>query len=225
MGKQISEELRERVRHYNREIPAVRHRHFKVTDGPLMDEMQRIMDHRQKAFKAAGELSEELKAKSASYAGDWIFAFDKGQQQSDDFQKLWRKVGRWEGKTFFKPRRNTKAGRQMAARLKKLPRILDHNQAVKVVGLDTGPAVIEGNTWYRPVIWGWGADDPLFFVKVPWRDFDPEILEAYRIMRDADEFMCTYLDYAMWEPHPSMHEIPEWQVLKITDERNKGDAA
>ena len=79
--------------------------------------------------------------------------------------------------------------------------------------LPTFPAVIDGNRWYRPGIWGY-FDESTFFVKVPWRDYAPEILEAYKTMRDAGDYGSGAMDFALWTPHPSMHEIPEWEALK-----------
>lgn len=211
----ISKALRERVMSAV-ETPRVTFRFFIVTEGPILDELKIIRDWNDRCFKAAEKLGKSFGARSAaSYRGTWLYQFSKAPDT------LWKRELRHGGKDYYKPVQKSGEGRRIAAAIKQLDYPRDASSALSAIGLFTGPAVVEGHTWYRPVLWGWWAD-PLFLVKVPWRHFDPEILDAYKLMRTAGEYGCGAYDHALWAPHSSMREVKEWEALKIDAEHREG---
>lgn len=214
----VSKTMRDRVMS-SEEVPRVSFRFFEVTEGPLIDAMREISEEKRAAFEAAKELGKSFGASEAViYGGRWLFGFER---EPDDV--LWKVEFQQDGHRYYKPVRRTLLGRRWADAIKKLTVPRHHDNALLVLNLPTGPAVIEGRHWYKPVVWGW-LDVPLFLVKVPWRAYAPEILDAYRAMRAGDEYFSTAMDHALWVPHPTMREVQEWQALKTTAERNAGAA-
>lgn len=219
MGKaNINEELRERVMK-GEYTPSVTRRFFKVTDGPLIDEVRRLDAERRAAFAAALEVGKQYGADEVvTYCYRWLLHFQEEPNSSD-----WKRETSHGGRAYYKPIRRTKVGRQAAAALKRVGQPTSIREAVKVLDIPTMPSVIEGNRWYTPGLRGW-LDDPLFIVSVPWRAYDPEILEAYKAMRDAGEYGSGAMDWALWTPHESMQEIQEWEALKIGADREAAKA-
>lgn len=211
----LTQQMRDRVRS-SWEIPTVSFRFFVVTSGPIIEKLLAIREQNNQAWKEARKASKAAGASSvAAYRGGWMFCFREVPDA-----RLWKLEFKQGTDQYYKPSRRTTDGRKLAETIKKLAYPADHNDALTAVDLPTWPAVVNGNTWYRPVLWGW-YDGPLFLVKVPWRAYAPEILQAYKVMRDKGEYMSAGMDYALWQPHTSMREVKEWEALKIDAERKE----
>lgn len=196
----------------------VYHRFFRVTEGELLDEVRRLMDQREEARKAIVALSRELGCEIKAYESGGIagFAFKKKPDQ-----EIWKQPNRYG---LYWPRKNTAAGKEMWARIKQLPEFPGVNGALRVAGLNVGfPCLIAGRTGYSPVLWGYPAKG-VIFVKVPWRDEDPERLATYQ--RDKTDGICfsADLDHLLWVPPAYMQEIKEWQALKEYEELSATEA-
>ncbi|MCP1375361.1 hypothetical protein [Dyella lutea] len=201
------------------ETPRVTFRFFKVTEGPLIEELNKIFDEQELAFDAAREIAKAVGATApALYCRSWLFQFEEAPPEA-----TWKCEHRQGTERYYKPIRRSLVGRKWADEIKRLKVPRHHNDALSVVDLTKGPAVVEGRHWYAPVVWGW-IDGPLFLVKVPWRAYAPEILDAYRAMRDAGEYGSGAMDHALWVPHPTMQEIEEWEALKIAADRKAAAA-
>lgn len=191
-------------------------RFFRVTTGPLMDELRAISERRQAAREAISEFCKDVGAKDAKAGMGGVAAFEFGERPD---LAVWREThhGWW-------PRRNTKAGREMLKRVKRLPKYEDLDTALKVVGLHPGfPVLLEGRYGYYATLWGTFDEGGVVFVKVPWRDIAAEKMAEYKQMREAGKGFNCSMDHLMWEPPPELVEIREWEALKETQElRERG---
>jgi hypothetical protein len=199
------------------DTPTVTFRYFRVIAGPMIDRARELFAERKTWIDGCETLQKEIGAtgffSSHELAG---FAFKKDPDQS-----VWKR-GDARGKdTMWAPRKNTKQGKEIAKRMKdcgRAPNVQDALNAVDLV--HNMPVVISGMRWYSPTLWGSMEPTPVFFVKVPWQEHSPEVIEAYRIVR-KNGTMSGSMDFlADWQPHESMREIKEWEALRETEEMN-----
>lgn len=188
-------------------------RFFKVTAGPLMDELHRIHQSRQTAYAALKKFAKEMGASgvmTADRRGFCGLAFDPPPDPA-----VWKKVS----DNCYWPKRNTKAGRELHKRMRALPVMESHSRALRVVGLDGGgfPVLLEGRYGYCNTLFGNIVDGPVF-IRVPWRHVSDQELAEYRREREAGTRWCASLSHLSWQPHESMAEVKEWEVLRYLDE-------
>jgi hypothetical protein len=123
----------------------------------------------------------------------------------------------------YVPRKNTAAGKALAAQVAKLPKCPSFHDAVEAVpGLYASfPVLIYGQNGQCNSMRHISKDRVI--CSVPWRDIEPSKLEAYK----ADEsYSSCELDHLCWTPPEWLTEIPEWQALKyIADATEQKKAA
>lgn len=188
-------------------------RYFRVTKGPVMDEVLRLIDQRNEAGKEINALGEELGATPYHYGrGGGIAGFKFSSPPNLD---VWRKPNK-DGLTL--PRKNSPTGKDIWIKIKGLKKYPDINSALSLAGLGVGfPCLFEGLRAYSAVLWG-NTGKGVLFVKVPWRDEDPGVMEKYKIERASGKHISSNLDHLLWEPPGEWEEIKEWQALKETEE-------
>ncbi|MNN39727.1 hypothetical protein D3C81_1537750 [compost metagenome] len=76
----------------------------------------------------------------------------------------------------------------------------------------------DGNRWYGPQLWGYGAPRNVWFVSVPWKDVDPAKLEEYQEVKKAKKGFDRDLDALLWTPPANWAEVKRWEIEKEVDE-------
>lgn len=190
-------------------------RYFRVTTGPLMDEVIKIEADNERNRKSVLAFAEELGAKNMfSYSDGSIsgFEFDKTPDQS-----VWKQPNSFG---HYMPRKNTAGGKEMIKRIKEMPRLLGIGTALNTVGLeDRVPVLIEGRSGHCATLFG-KATLGVLFVGVPWRDIYPDEIEKYRREREAGTSWSMSLEHLLWVPTPEMQEIKRWEMEKEVEELN-----
>lgn len=131
--------------------------------------------------------------------------------------KKWAKSNRPRGVYYFVPKRNTPEGKALRAELDELPSIPAHKEAVSVCGLDNVWSLSEGDRIYGSFFTYIHFDAKVAVLKVPWRETDPSDLAAYKRDKEAGIRGDTDLDHLLWEPPADLHEVKEWEALKLID--------
>lgn len=191
-------------------------RFFRVTSGPMVEEIDRLFELR----FAAGELYEKLRVKygakevrtwehSGAFAG---FAFEAIPDDS-----IYCRVPKHHG--MWRPRKNVPAGKAIWAEIKQLPEPSPVEHALRLVGLEPGlPMLMDAGRWYAPTLWGYGTPRNVWFVSVPWKDVDPDKLASYKAEKAEGKCFDRDLDALSWEPPVGWEEVKRWQVEKEHDE-------
>ncbi|MBD1553859.1 hypothetical protein [Pseudomonas typographi] len=194
---------------------SVYQRYFRITEGPVVDEIDRLFDLR----IAAGKLYQDLATKygaaeaqvyerSGSFAG-FTFATPPDQivYRRDKRTRLWL------------PRKNVPGGKAIWEEIDSLPTTSPIAHALRLVDLEPGlPMLTSGGRWYAPCLWGFGAPHNIWFVSVPWKDVDPEKLAAYRAEKAEGKCFDRGLDALIWEPPADWAEVKSWQIEKEAEE-------
>lgn len=197
---------------------SVHHRFFRITSGPLVEKIHELQAGRLAANDAYIALCEKLGAtnalvwESGNLAG---FTFDH-----EPCQQTFRK----DGKTWM-PRKGTKAGKALWKEIQAIPVAPSVQHALEVVGLHCRvPSVIDGNRGYTPGISGF-FNHNIWFVKLPWKQVDPQVMAEYREAHEAGNRWCAELEYLQWTPPADWEELKEWQYLKEMEELGERPAA
>lgn len=191
-------------------------RFFRVTKGPMVEEIDRLFELRFAASKLYEELRVKYGAKavhnwqhSGAFAG---FVFEKLPDQS-----IYCRVPKQRG--LWRPRKNVPAGKSIWAEIKQLPEPSPIEHALRLVGLEPGlPMLTDAGRWYAPTLWGYGAPRNVWFVSVPWKDEDPQKLEEYKAIKAAKKGFDRDLGALLWEPPSDWVEVKRWEVEKEVDE-------
>lgn len=190
-------------------------RYFRITGGPLMDEVIKIEADNERNRKSVLAFAKELGAKNMfSYSDGSIsgFDFDKTPDQS-----IWKQPNSFG---HYMPRKNTAGGKEMIKRIKEIPRLLSIGTALNTIDLEERvPVLIEGRTGYSATLFGM-AKLGVLFVGVPWRDISPDELEKYRREKEAGTHWSMSLEHLLWSPTPEMQEIKRWEMEKEIEELN-----
>lgn len=188
-------------------------RHFRVTQGALLDEIDKISTQRSAAKAAARELLQRVGAadflvwEDGSFAG---FSFST-PPDADLYHR--------KGKAWL-PVRGTDFGKQTWKQIKALPPCPSYQMALSAVGLHPElPALIDEDQGvsHRSLVGGF-PDLGIWFVDVPWRDVDQEELSVYQAKRAAGQAFSTVNQHLLWTPPTDWEEIKEWQYLKEWEE-------
>lgn len=193
------------------------HRYFRVTTGPLIEAGRALMQHRSEALVVFKAFCEEIGATNMhTYASGAVAGFEFATPPDTD---VWAK----ENKHGLRmPRSNTKAGKELNARIGALPKVPPLSSTISEVGLcNNFPALIQGGMGYSSVAFG-APERGVMFVKVPWRDVDPHELAEYKQQRESDSLtrMSSELDHLLWTPTADMIEVKKWEVLREVEEIN-----
>ncbi|XUO88464.1 hypothetical protein RVM26_05020 [Halomonas sp. KM072] len=192
-------------------------RYFRITEGPVVDEVRRILAERKKISELLTQLERRIGAKeSRIYNHSGKVAGFKFEQAPDVY--VWRKPDR-DG--LYMPRKTSPTGKALHKEIEALPRLPSIQNALTLIDLPPhSPLTFDSGRCYFASLYGFPAKGVLF-VRVPWRDIDPELIEEYR--RDKETSHCFNAEYehAMWTPTPEMVEVKEWEVLKEMDKDAK----
>jgi len=197
-------------------------RYFRVTNGPMVEEIDRLFELRFAASARYKEFGDKYGAtethsfeRSGAFAG---FVFNTPPDQA---------VYRRDAKTrLWLPRKNVPAGKAIWAEINELPKAHTVEYAPRLAGLEPGmPFLTDAGRWYAPSLWGFGAPRNVWFVSVPWMDVDPDKLAAYKADKAEGKRFDRDLDALSWEPPAGWTEVKRWQVEKESDEIQAAIAA
>lgn len=192
-------------------------RHFRVTTGPLMDAARAIRQERREAFEVCDKLCKELSADSFNTYRDGRFAGFVFSKQPDP--SVWKQPNQFG---LYWPRKNTKGGKELMQRIAALPRLRDLNDSLEAVGLIPHHPVLFFSG-HALISTAFGSPElGVMFVRVPWRDEDPQSLADYKAQRDSTNRTrwSADLDHLLWEPPAELIEVKEWEVQKEIEELN-----
>lgn len=196
---------------------AVYKRYFRFTDGPVVEEIDRLFEARIAAGKLYKVLSDKYGAESAntweSNGGFAGFQFKTAPDKS--IYRMLPKHRLWV------PRKNVPAGKEIWSEINQLPKPSPIEHALRLVDLEPGmPMLCEGGRWYGPALWGYGAPRNIWFVSVPWKDVDPEKLSEYKSIKEAGHGFDRDLEALMWVVPEGWTEVKSWQIEKECEEIN-----
>lgn len=199
------------------------YRHFKVTEGPLIDELKRLFVIRKENHAGLVKLADEIGS-----TGKWIvydatgtcagFSFDKNPDP-----KVWREASDHAG--YYVPRLNTNAGKEMRKRIDAIPKRPNFNDALTVIGVSEAWIPVDASRMACAGIRFASDNDNIAFIAVPWRDEDPAKLEQYKKDMEEDKRWDMELDHLLWTPHETMVEIKKWEMDKYIAEVEERKAA
>lgn len=196
-------------------------RYFRITEGPMVDEIDRLQDIR----IAAGQLYQQLADK---YGATTVQAFNSGtfagftfkERPDENVYRFIRKHRLWA------PRKNVPAGKAMWAEINALTAPRPISDALELVGL-TGkvPVIFSGGKCYLADVWGYGKPTSIWFVSVPWMDVDPEKMNQYKLDRADGGRYDNNLEHLQWEAPTNWTEVKQWQIEKEAEEINAAKKA
>lgn len=190
-------------------------RYFRVTAGPLMDKVREIEAANDANRQTVLAFVDEIGAKNVyTYKDGTVsgFEFDKTPDQG-----VWKQPNSFGN---YMPRKNTVSGKEMLARIQKLPLLLGIDNALKVIGLYADfPVLIGGRMGYRSTLTG-STKLGVMFVMVPWRDVDPAELAEYQRKHAEGTWLSAEMEHLCWVPSPDMQEIKRWEVEKEIEKLN-----
>lgn len=195
------------------------HRYFRVSDGPVWDRFLALRTERIAAEKVVRAFIKSIGADNC-YGRDpnsYAFSFPKEKREAIRKSAMWVAHPRIGGAYY--PSKRLAAARELREQVKALPPFPDINEALREVGLYHGfPALIEGNHGHSPWIRFFSVDDRIIVIAVPWRLVNPKDMAKYQRERKAGKHMSAEMDYLAWEPAESLHEMKEWEALKLIDD-------
>lgn len=194
---------------------SVYHRYFRFTEGPIVEEIERLFELRIAAGKLYKTLADKYGALAAnSWESNGAFAgFQFASPPDKNVYRLLPKHRLWV------PRKNVPAGKAIWADINQLPTPSPIEQALRLANLEPGlPMLTDGGRWYGPQLWGYGAPRNVWFVSVPWRDEDPSKIEAYKEANAKGKTFNRDLDALTWTPPSNWTEVKRWEIEKESDE-------
>lgn len=193
----------------------VYYRYFRVTSGPLMNKARELDATNVEARNALTNFFNEIGADNALSYNDGRLAGFRFAKTPD--QSVWKQPNSFGA---YWPRKNTAAGRDMLARIEKLPRIVHIMNALEAVGLYAhSPMLIGDRCGYTATLTGLPSTGVLF-VGVPWRNVSPQELAEYKSDREAKRMYSMEMDHLCWEPTAEMQEVKRWEMEKELDQLN-----
>lgn len=196
------------------------YRYFKVTSGPLLEELTRMKAINDENAAGYGAIATDLGVSQWMMFGTCFggFIFDTPPDS-----KVWRQVQNYS--KVFAPRKNVTAGKELWKRISAVVRKVDYNDALKVIDVSRSWLCVDHNRMTTAALCAGLIGESTIFIRVPWRDVDPEKLAAYKAQRELPKDQRTTwdeeLEHLLWTPHPSMVEVKEWEMLKWKDENHK----
>lgn len=195
------------------------HRYFRVTDGPVWDRFIELRNERIKAEKAVKAFLKSIGADNCYGRDPASYAFSFPPEKRDWIRttKLWVAHPRIGGAYY--PSKKFSGAKDLRDQVKALPRFPDLNEALEKVGLHHGfPALIEGRHGHSPWIRFYSIDDHVIIISVPWRELPKKEMERYKRQHAAGTWSSAEHEYLLWEPAESLHEMKEWEALKLIDD-------
>jgi len=195
------------------------HRFFKVTDGPVWDAFIALRNERIAAEKIVKAFIAEIGADNCygSDANSYAFSFPDDKRDAIKRSQLWTAHPRIGGAYY--PSKRNKLAAELREKVKALPRFPKLDEALKTVGLWPGfPSLIEGHTGYSPFIRFYSLDDHVLVISIPWRKKSKKEMDDYKRKHKKGEWSSAEMEYLLWTPPESLHEMKEWEALKIIDD-------
>jgi hypothetical protein len=203
-----ADRLRERL---SRENPSVTFRYFRIDGGPVMDAAVTCLNQQRAVAKTWNTFLEQHGGNpKKGYANSRLIGFASKKPPSGD---AWKRS--FDAEDLWVPNHKTKAGRALAAAMKKLPTAPSFHGAFGEFGLHDCPVIMDGNRWFRPSMCG--RVGKTIWLKIAWKEYSPELLDLYRKARaDKKDFYCSdQLDFLVdWKPAEGMVEVKEWEMLR-----------
>lgn len=196
------------------------HRFFRAAPGtPAFNRFQEVADIRQKASVRIKEFGDRIGARQVfgTSPKNYHFSFDTPPDRN-----VWRKV-----RNHYTPRKNTPGGRELVQEINTLPSCPSWDDVFQEIpGIENRfPYVIVDSMGYTPFIRYGSLKHGLLIISVPWVEYPPEKLEAYKAERAVGDHFDTGLEHALWTPPEWLTEIKEWEALKLIDEAKSADTA
>lgn len=188
-------------------------RYFRVTTGPLIDEIKKSQEINEKACKEYLSILKSIGAENTYYTRENRLISVIFKKLPDT--KIYKKIG-----SGWYPKQNVKIGRELHKRFKAVTAVGDE-ECLKVVGLPNSPTLFGGGKCYFPTLVIIPSKATVAFVTVPWFDEDPAELEQYVKDREAGTRGDGNLDAILWTPTGDMSEIKEWEFKKEVCEWNE----
>lgn len=195
---------------------AVYKRYFRITEGPVVDEINRLQDIRVAAaalYMALAEKHGALSANNYDHSGTFAgFTFKETPDTS--IYRMLKKHRLWVP-------RKTGAGKAIWAEIDAIDAPKPVDRALLLVNLYPGaPCLMEGGRWYAPTVWGYYKPVNIWFISVPWKDVDPAELAQYKLDREAGSRVDSNLEHLSWEAPADWTEVKSWQIEKESEELN-----
>lgn len=188
------------------------YRYFRFAEGPICEQANQLWAQLKAWRVEAHELGLSLGCENT-------FMYDTpprlaGFSKPSSDLKHWKTLRNGN----YWPKKNTKEGREILARIEALPKAIPVGLAVREYGIFTDhPCIIEGRTAVFPQIFG---GEGLWFLMVPWAEYEPEKLAEYKRDREAGMRFSAEYDHAIWEAPADWHEVKRWEMEKEIEEYN-----
>jgi hypothetical protein len=189
-------------------------RYFRITEGPVVDEIDRLQELLAVAAVSASKVAEQTGGEFQTWQSTGGFAgFKFKQTPCEKTFRFIKKTGLWL------PRKNTPEGKAVWSDIEQVPLPDPVCSAIKLAGLSPNfPALFDGGRMYSPVLWGFGKPVSVWFVSVPWKDVDPDRMAAYQKERAVGGSFSNDLEHLSWQAPIEWVEVKEWQVSKESEE-------
>jgi hypothetical protein len=195
-------------------------RYFRFTEGPVVDEIDRLQELLAIAAVEADKVAKKVGGAFQTWQSTGSFAgFTFKETPCQKTYRLMKKQGLWV------PRKNTPEGKAIWEDIKQVPLPEPVNSALRLVGLSHNfPELHHDGKWYSSGLWGFGKPISIWYVSVPWMDVDPDKLAAYKVDRAAGGKYNDNFEHLSWVVPEGWAEIKEWQISKESEEINaRGD--
>lgn len=189
-------------------------RYFRFTEGPVVDEIDRLQDLLAVAAVSADKVAKQVGGEFQTWQSSGGFAgFKFKQTPCEKTFRFVRKSGLWM------PRKNTPEGKVVWSAIAEVPLPEPVSSAMKLAGLNPNfPALFSDGRMYMPTLWGFGKPTSVWFVSVPWKDVDPEKMAEYLKTNAAGTEYDSNLDHLRWVAPEGWTEVKEWQISKESEE-------
>jgi hypothetical protein len=178
-------------------------RHFVAPIGsPAFDRFLTVREQRLSAAATIKAFMAEIGASNVVGTSPATYRVDFNKEPD---RNVWSKTKPVRGTYYFKPRKNTPGGKEIADRIKALPECPSWDSIIESIpDLPVGyPLVFEGSHCYFAGVMYASEKSGLLIVRVPWREGDGGGFED---------------DHANWMPPDWLREVKEWEALKLIDD-------
>lgn len=189
-------------------------RYFRFTEGPVVDEIDRLQDLFTVAAQSAVKVAEQVGGEFQTWQSSGGFAGFKFKDiPCEQTFRYVKKTRLWL------PRKNTPEGKAVWAAIDQVSLPDPVSSAIKLAGLTPDiPALFADGRCYVPTLWGFGKPVGIWFVSVPWMDVDPAELAQYKVDFAAGTRGDRNLEHLTWQVPEGWAEVKEWQIRKESEE-------
>lgn len=194
------------------------YRHFIVSGGPLLEEIDRINDANDLFNEALKDSFPDIDIKSVRFDSKGfvmaVFFGDRTPENMTDWREV--KDGGWF------PRKNTTHGKKMTHEFAVMPEYTDQSIALNILdmGFSAGSWLSHKGRGYRVQLgYHYPKENNLAFIVIPWLDIPESAIEAYRELKDAGNTVFNGAVEMMlgFNQHESMQEVDKWKYREVFD--------